>query len=1163
MPTFEFNSPDGKTYQIDGPEGATADQAFQILQQQIGSSGGVSPKQKQAPVEEPKTTVAGLGKQALAGVVEGGAALGHTLGMAGAGVAKLSGAKQETLDKYFKKLDEWKKEVPQATKEFLGITGKDETFAGELVKGAAAGFTKLGSGVAGMATTDAVETATGLVGQGQSLKRSYTSGAVAGVLSAASAYLPVVGKTVPKSALIGAGGNVAAGYVTDSLLQQINKNNPEIAKQFDPNDLKKIVGNAVVGGVFGTVAGAKARQTKLHDAKEIEAIKKDLDAKKAAEDAQYTGGKDYKHQDELPFSSSIEEAAKHKAEKSPQLDLFNEPPPKLPETLTPEQEIEAAWKSKETSKNVKEDYEKALQQKKEQDIQKAKEAKEDALYALQDKLMSTSGRNKSMMGGVGRKQGGAVDPNAWGMKESPKEKYVNSLVKRHGEDYRAAAEVMWERRQGKSADMRIPIQEEEQKNIPDPAKFSDELFKLKNNRVVDTTEARKYNESLDAIGVTKEDRAAMWDKEKLTGKQKEVYDKYVKPVHEEYTNLVKKALEISKRANIEFDPEFLPRFALNKKGIIDRLVAGYRGFSPGIGGVPSGLKSRSVFVLEHPDGTRMVVKQNPNGSVTAFHNGSTKTLPKADKFKAGNKYGDYTIQQASKAEVEAQTDTKYFSDLPSTLLIKKAEMADYVRQLEFMDNLTKSPIFNEHIATDAKSAPEEWRSIDPRVSNLYPRFKDMKFNPRYAEMLEAHIHEGFNTPQVAKDMTNFLMKSIMLSPVPHIHNEGVHWFTDRGLVAGWMLPQGYTSLLKTFPKAYESVKNQDAVQLALQRSGMTAMFPGVKNENYWNKLVQNELDTAVKSGGIKKIAEAIGMPAVNVYNAISRFSQEKMWFVRDVLATQLTMERMERYGMAPEAAIKSVQKHMPSYRLPTRLGENIFNKVMSEQKAGELAHGVSKLAATQPVAMFSRYHYGRIMSVAGALKDMVSAKGFEQKHAADSLAAMLFTYFVALPMIADPIMQAVSGSEDAKMRRAGPIHDIEAAGKIAHGEEGAIGNYMMSLMTPGPMMTIPYALWKQKDMNTGKPIIDEARWADAEDADEYAEALGQTASDELSYFAKSLFSPTRAVTGYGVEGEEPLQEYLYSQLMDTSLRKEESEEKQHKYTERVAKKLRRKDAKKD
>lgn len=38
MPTFDLTSPDGKTYSVEGPDGATPAQAFQILQQHLGAS---------------------------------------------------------------------------------------------------------------------------------------------------------------------------------------------------------------------------------------------------------------------------------------------------------------------------------------------------------------------------------------------------------------------------------------------------------------------------------------------------------------------------------------------------------------------------------------------------------------------------------------------------------------------------------------------------------------------------------------------------------------------------------------------------------------------------------------------------------------------------------------------------------------------------------------------------------------------------------------------------------------------------------------------------------------------------------------------------------------------------------------------------------------------
>lgn len=44
MPTFNFTSPDGKSYSVDGPDGATPEQAFGILQQHIGAAQPTAPQ---------------------------------------------------------------------------------------------------------------------------------------------------------------------------------------------------------------------------------------------------------------------------------------------------------------------------------------------------------------------------------------------------------------------------------------------------------------------------------------------------------------------------------------------------------------------------------------------------------------------------------------------------------------------------------------------------------------------------------------------------------------------------------------------------------------------------------------------------------------------------------------------------------------------------------------------------------------------------------------------------------------------------------------------------------------------------------------------------------------------------------------------------------------
>lgn len=81
MPTFEFKSPDGKTYSVEGPEGATPEQAFAVLNQQLGNNSEV--------------TAGGLAKSAGVGVVQGLAGLagapGDLAGLAAKGYDYLRG----------------------------------------------------------------------------------------------------------------------------------------------------------------------------------------------------------------------------------------------------------------------------------------------------------------------------------------------------------------------------------------------------------------------------------------------------------------------------------------------------------------------------------------------------------------------------------------------------------------------------------------------------------------------------------------------------------------------------------------------------------------------------------------------------------------------------------------------------------------------------------------------------------------------------------------------------------------------------------------------------------------------------------------------------------------------------------------------------------------
>lgn len=99
MPTFEFTSPEGKKYRIQGPDGSTKEQAFGILQQQLGSASAANPQLAGVPGYDgsgrPQTNAAPEANedsilQRIAGVGE--TALSVGTGIAGSLIGAAAGA---------------------------------------------------------------------------------------------------------------------------------------------------------------------------------------------------------------------------------------------------------------------------------------------------------------------------------------------------------------------------------------------------------------------------------------------------------------------------------------------------------------------------------------------------------------------------------------------------------------------------------------------------------------------------------------------------------------------------------------------------------------------------------------------------------------------------------------------------------------------------------------------------------------------------------------------------------------------------------------------------------------------------------------------------------------------------------------------------------------
>ena len=95
MPSFTFTSPEGKKYTVNGPEGSTKEQAFEMLQKQLGTPKAETPKQEIMPQERltwgdvPLEAVKNL-PSSLGNIVSGiGSAIAHPIDTA-SGIGKLA-----------------------------------------------------------------------------------------------------------------------------------------------------------------------------------------------------------------------------------------------------------------------------------------------------------------------------------------------------------------------------------------------------------------------------------------------------------------------------------------------------------------------------------------------------------------------------------------------------------------------------------------------------------------------------------------------------------------------------------------------------------------------------------------------------------------------------------------------------------------------------------------------------------------------------------------------------------------------------------------------------------------------------------------------------------------------------------------------------------------
>ena len=191
MPTFQFTGPDGQNYQIDGPDGATPEQAFGILQKHLGSSSK----------EDAPGMASGLARGAATGVP----ILGGLLNKADAAT---NAALAPALNRFFPERDQLKGDFSERYKQSLTKQeGMDKSFHEEHPYADTAA--KVAGGVGALAATAGTSLGAQALGlTAKSVPGMMATGAVSGAGIGALAET-ARGGDASEGAIVGALGGAA------------------------------------------------------------------------------------------------------------------------------------------------------------------------------------------------------------------------------------------------------------------------------------------------------------------------------------------------------------------------------------------------------------------------------------------------------------------------------------------------------------------------------------------------------------------------------------------------------------------------------------------------------------------------------------------------------------------------------------------------------------------------------------------------------------------------------------------------------------------------------------------------------------------------------------------------------------------------------------------
>lgn len=523
--------------------------------------------------------------------------------------------------------------------------------------------------------------------------------------------------------------------------------------------------------------------------------------------------------------------------------------------------------------------------------------------------------------------------------------------------------------------------------------------------------------------------------------------------------------------------DYTHRIPIRKNTLLERVLLGRGKFSagPSLSTWAPARKARTMIAFES-EGERQVVSVKGN-NVYAFEDGKPILMGrKADLENEGE------FKQATTKEIESQTGQKYFHNALASSLINYTQLRRAERAYDMLREFTKSPEF-ANVAQKGGTPPPGWKPS--KMGAISKQLQGYNYEPHVREVLDSYYDKMTKGDASALEKANrFLRTTIFFNPLIHVPNIAVHWAVEKG-VTGWM-PQNWTRIERTTAKAMNAIihQNKDFLkaldagaplqsQRAAVREGTGLLQARMLQELTTNKTTAQKVASALGYANPAKLIKGI-------YNASSKIT----WMSNDIAMLQAAYEHMDRKGVSFDEAIKDVSKHIPDYRLPTR----IFN-----------SRSLGKLMNSN-LTMFGAYHYGALKSYGAMVKDLVgkNVPVAERAKALDRLAMLGLVTFVIYPAI-DQLDKLATGNPEAHERRAGASTFIDGLVKVAQRKEDP-ESVATSIVTPAPGTQTAAEMLVNK-RTYGGPIRDPAAPISEQAAD-----VGKYALEKLGPYSTAKYS---------------------------------------------------------